>query len=58
MITERDHRNIINTARKEGIREGETKAERMIARKMLEAGMDNEAIMNLTGLTSEDLRKL
>ena len=66
----RDIKNSVDTAKREGIAEGmETglekgRAEGMnlrsleIARKMLAKGMDEASIMDMTGLTAEEIKLL
>ena len=63
MITERDYRNILATARDdgfaEGLAEGEAlgKAERTseVARAMLSLGLSEDVIQQATGLTEAEL---
>ena len=66
----RDIKNSVDTAKREGIEIGmkkgreEGRAEGMnlrsleIARKMLAKGMDEASIMDMTGLTSEEIKLL
>ena len=66
----RDIKNSVDTAKREGIAEGieigmeKGRAEGMnlrsleIARKMLAKGMDEASIMDMTGLTSEEIKLL
>ena len=70
----RDIKNSVDTAKREGIAEGkeigmkegreEGRAEGMslrsleIARKMLAKGMDEASIMDMTGLTAEEIKLL
>ena len=70
MITERDYRNILETAREDGFAEGEAKGlvkgkaegraeEKVsIARAMLASGMEHSLISSLTGLPEEEVRRL
>ena len=74
MITERDYRNILETAREDGFAEGEAKglAEGLadgeakgraakaaeIARAMLASGMEYSLISSLTGLSEEEIKGL
>jgi len=70
MITERDYRNILETAREDGFAEGEAKGlaegkaegsaakAAEIARAMLASGMDIPLISSLTGLPEEVVRRL
>ena len=70
MITERDYRNILETAREDGFAEceakglAEGKAEGSaakaaeIARAMLASGMDIPLISSLTGLPEEEVKRL
>ena len=74
MITERDYRNILETAREDGFAEGEAKgkAEGLadgeakgraakaaeIARAMLASGMEHSLISSLTGLSQEEIKGL
>ena len=70
MITERDYRNILETAREDGFAEGEAKGlvkgkaegraeEKVsIARAMLASGMEPSLISSLTGLPEEVVRRL
>lgn len=43
---------------KEGIKEGERAALLNVAKAMLERGIDTIAVMEMTGLTSDDLQQL
>lgn len=62
MFTERDYYNIIDTAREDGIAIGEAKGRVEglveVARKMLEADMDTQTIMAMTGLTDAQIAEL
>ena len=58
MITERDMYNILETARQEGEAKGEAKAALQIAKNLLAAGMPEEQVMAMTGLTAEQLAAL
>ena len=44
--------------KKEGIKEGEKQKQKEIAKKMLDKGMEIENIVELTGLTKEEIDKL
>ena len=54
----RDIKNSVDTAKREGIAEGMEKRSLEIARKMLEKGMDEASIMDMTGLTAEEIKLL
>ena len=58
----RDIKNSVGTAKREGIAEGMEKGMKQrsleIARKMLAKGMDEASIMDMTGLTAEDIKLL
>ena len=62
MITERDYRNILETAREDGFAEGEAKGRAAkaaeIARAMLASGMEHSLILSLTGLSQEEIKGL
>ena len=62
MITERDYRNILETAREDGFAEGEAKGRAAmaaeIARAMLASGMEHSLISSLTGLSQEEIKGL
>ena len=70
MITERDYRNILETAREDGFAEGEAKGladgeakgraakAAEIARAMLASGMEHSLISSLTGLSEEEIKGL
>ena len=70
MITERDYRNILETAREDGFAEGEAKGlvkgiaegraeEKVsIARAMLASGMEPSLISSLTGLPEGEIKML
>ena len=62
MITERDYYNMLNTAKADGLAEGEAKgiAEGIsrVAKKMLESGMSAEKIASMTGLTKAQIAAL
>ena len=74
MITERDYYNILETAKKEGeakgreaglaegeakgLAEGEAKGKAEVAKNMLVAGMPEEQVIAMTGLTAEQLEGL
>lgn len=51
-----DEASRLYEARQEGLQEGESRALSSVARRMLEAGADWEAITRLTGLGPEDLQ--
>ena len=58
----RDIKNSVDTAKREGIAEGIEKGMSLrsleIARKMLAKGMDEASIMDMTGLTAEEIKLL
>ena len=58
----RDIKNSVGTAKREGIAEGMEKGMKQrsleIARKMLAKGMDEASIMDMTGLTAEEIKLL
>ena len=58
MITERDYYNIIETAKDDGRKEGRLEAATRIARKLLESGMPQEQVCELTGLSDEQITAL
>ena len=74
MITERDYRNILETAREngfaagktaglaegkaEGLAEGETKGKTDVARTVLTMGLSDEVILQATGLSATELANL
>ena len=58
MITERDYRNILETAREDGFAEGRAEEKVSIARAMLASGMDIPLISSLTGLPEEEIKML
>ena len=62
MITERDYRNIIDTAaedgRAEGFAEGLAEGKVLIAKAMIAKGMDRNTISEITGLSDEELESL
>ncbi|MET1172140.1 hypothetical protein [Paenibacillus amylolyticus] len=45
-------------AREEGIKEGETESKRKIAMNMLNLGLDRETIVKATGLTSAEVKAI
>jgi len=51
-------RKVCRRAIKEGIKEGERAALLNVAKAMLEPGIDTIAVMEMTGLTSDDLQQL
>ena len=59
MITERDYYNMLNTAKADGMAEGEAKGlaegRAEIIRKMQDSGMDNETILRITGISPESI---
>lgn len=58
MITERDYYNIIGTAEERGRAEGRQEASADIARCLLRIGMPDVQIVEITGLTAEQLAAL
>ena len=58
----RDIKNSVDTAKREGIAEGMEKGMSQrsleIARKMLAKGMDEASVMDMTGLTAEEIKLL
>ena len=62
----RDIKNSVDTAKREGIAEGMEKGMKQgmeqrsleIARKMLAKGMDEATVMDVTGLTAEEMKLL
>ena len=54
----RDIKNSLDTARKEGITEGMAKEKAKIAKKLLEIGMPLESIIQVTGLTENEINNL
>ena len=58
----RDIKNSVDTAKREGIAEGMEKGKNLrsleIARKMLAKGMDDASVMDMTGLTAEEIKLL
>ena len=58
----RDIKNSVDTAKREGIEigmeKGMNKRSLEIARKMLAKGMDEASIMDMTGLTAEEIKLL
>ena len=62
MITERDYYNMLNTAKADGMAEGEAKGlvegRAEIIRKMQDSGMDNETILRITGISPESILRL
>ena len=58
----RDIKNSVDTAKREGIAEGMElgmeKRSREIARKMLEKGIDEETVKDMTGLSMEQILQL
>ena len=66
MITERDYYNIINTAKKDGIRtglqqgleEGRQEGKAEVAGAMKRMGIPMETIMQATGLSREEIERI
>ena len=58
MNSERDTRNQIAYARKEGLAEGEAKGREEVARNMISMGLPNDVILKATGLSPEDISRL
>ena len=62
MITERDYQNIIDTAaedgRAEGFAEGLAEGKVLIAKAMIEEGIDTNTIAKVTGLSCEEVKSL
>ena len=54
----RDIKNSVDTAKREGIAEGKEKRSLEIARKMLAKGMDEASIIDMSGLTAEEIKLL
>ena len=58
----RDIKNSIDTAKQEGLAQGMEKGKNQktleIARKMQAKGMDEDAIMEMTGLSQDEIRQL
>lgn len=54
----RDIKNSVDTAKREGIAEGMEKRSLEIARKMLAKGMDAASVMEITGLSVEQMQQL
>ena len=54
----RDIKNSVDTAKREGIAEGKEKRSFEIARKMLAKGMDGATVMDITGLSAEQIQLL
>ena len=53
-----DIKNSLDTARKEGITEGMAKEKAKITKKLLEIGMPLESIIQVTGLTENEINNL
>ncbi len=53
-----DIKNSLDTARKEGMAEGIAKEKAKIAKKLLEIGMPLESIIQVTGLTENEINNL
>lgn len=58
MITERDYYNILNTAKADGIAEGETNEKIRIATALKKQGVDAGVIASATGLSEEEIALL
>ena len=54
----RDIKNSVDTAKREGIAEGMEKRSLEIARKMLEKGIDEATVKEITGLSAEHILQL
>ena len=54
----RDIKNSIDTAKREGIAEGITQRNFEIARKMLAKGMNEATVLEITGLSAEEIQLL
>lgn len=54
----RDIKNSVDTAKREGIAEGMEQRSLEIARKMLAKGMDAASVMEITGLSAEQMQQL
>ncbi len=55
---EKGHEKGLQEGREKGIKEGQQKNQRQIAKRMLEKGIDNETVAELTGLTTEEVAKI
>ena len=55
---EMDWNSSMNSARKEGMKEGIKQNQKETALKMLQKGIDIKTIMEVTGLTKEEIKKL
>lgn len=53
-----DFKNSIDTAKREGIAEGITQRNFEIARKMLAKGMNEATVLEITGLSAEEIQLL
>ena len=58
MITERDYYNIINTAKKDGIRAGLQEGKAEVAGAMKRMGIPVETIIQATGLSREEIERI
>ena len=58
MITERDYYNIINTAKKDGIRAGLQEGKAEVAGAMKRMGIPVETITQATGLSREEIERI
>ena len=54
----RDIKNSVDTAKRQGIAEGMEQRSLEIARKMLAKGMDAASVMEITGLSAEQMQQL
>ena len=54
----RDLKNSLDTAREEGLKEGEQRKQIEIARKLKQKGMPPNEIQEITGLSREDIERL
>ena len=54
----RDIKNSVDTAREEGIEEGEKKKSIIVALKMIEKGMETSLVSEMTGLTEKEIIEL
>ena len=54
----RDIKNSVDTAKREGIAEGITQRNFEIARKMLAKGMNEATVLEITGLSAEEIQLL
>ena len=54
----RDIKNVVDTSREEGLKEGMEKGIEQVAKKMKQEGFTTEAIQKLTGLTADEIDNL